>query len=205
MMPAPVRVFRLRILTMADLRDKSLAALIVTIAALTAGAQLLAPAPAVGMIDLGNGCSLDDWGSVTCDETGGGSGGPAGSAGGGDSGYWEEGPGSAAGSNTGGGDAPSNVEGGNGYDTAGPDSAPAQTHGQSQTSHMQIDSWWKSVMGSMRRAWRRQECRRVGHGIRQRIRAHYGDDASFDRVVNSGDRGLDHLQGLWEGLGCGSP
>jgi hypothetical protein len=190
-----------------DLRDKSLVALIVTIAALTGGTQLLAPAPAVGMIDLGNGCSVDDWGSVTCDEPGGGSGGSAGSAGGGDSSnwLWEDGPGTVTGSGTGGGDAPSNVDGGNGYDTAGPDSAPPQTDSPSQRSNMQVDSWWKAVTGSMRRAWRRQECRRVGHGIRQRIRAHYGDDASFDRVANSGDSGLDHLQGLWEDLGCGSP
>ena len=57
----------------------------------------------------------------------------------------------------------------------------------------------------MQRAWWRQECRRVGHGIKQRIRARYGDDAVFDRVVNSGDRGLDHLQGKWEELGCGRP
>jgi hypothetical protein len=184
---------------------------LLAVTALLTCIQAVAPAPATAMIDLGNGCSLDDWGGVVCDEGGGGSGGStAGGNSGDDSSYWpwEDETGAAAGSDTGG----DKVEGANGHDTNAPKTDPSKQPDEappvdnpSQSASKPGDSFLESARRWMQRAWWRQECRRVGHGIKQRIRARYGDDAVFDRVVNSGDRGLDHLQGKWEELGCGRP
>ncbi len=180
--------------------------------ALPACIQAIAPTPATAMIDLGNGCSLDDWGGVVCDEGGGGSGGPAVGHSGDDSSYWawEDGTGAATGTDPG-DDVGGDVEG-TGQDAGTPNTDPSKQTDEAppagnlpQSASKPGDSFLKSALRWMQRAWWRQECRRVGHGIRQRIRARYGDDAVFDRVANSGDRGLDHLQGKWEELGCGSP